>query len=355
MSRRKINPKIAKKAALFTLLGLLVVLLGVAIVRSYTNKKHITTQSIIKEDVIVNNVIVNGSSEDVNLGPKISIGNYLTYIKGLDELGIPLTELDNVDLYDGSNESNNYLRRLASVVGATYGVDIVIDGNDGVATGDDGTAVKNWPDGDVNGLAKAKYESYLNGDTGYYMGEEGRLTYNVNVPNTGLYFIKIKYFIPEGKGSNPQRSLLVNDETLFSELASLTFFRLYTDNYENVSQEDIDKGIFFRQDINGNDIKPSQKEVFAYRDEYIQDVTGYIYQPYYIYLKAGANTIAFDSIRDNLVITEIRVSSPLDYEMLSYEKYLEEVKQTSGVTETTVSGILDKYEVENPEIRVSSS
>ena len=51
-------------------------------------------------------------------------------------------------------------------------------------TGSD-EAIKNWPDGDVNGLAKAKYGSYLQGDTGYYMSEDGTLTYNVNVAKTG--------------------------------------------------------------------------------------------------------------------------------------------------------------------------
>ena len=355
MKKGKINAKLGKKIALFTLLGLLLVLLGYSIITSYTKKKHITTQSTIESDVIVNDVIVGGESINVNLGPKISIGNYLSYIKSLEELDIPTSELDNTDIYDGSSESTRYLQRLASAVAATKGTNIIISGNDGVVSADADDAIKNWPDGDVNGLAKAKYESYLNGDTGFYMGEEGTLTYNVNVTNSGLYFIKIKYFIPAGKGSNPQRALLINDETLFSELGSLTFYRLYTDNYDNVTEEDIENGIFFRQDINGNDIKPSQKEIFEYREEYIQDTTGYIYQPYYIYLNAGANTISFQSIRDNFVITEIQVVSPLDYEMPTYEKYIEEVKATHNVNENTVTGVMDKYEVENPDIRVSSS
>ena len=355
MTKSRINPKIVKKVALFTLLGLLVVLLGYSIITSYTRKKHITSQSIIKNDVVVKNVNVSGSSKDINLGPVISIGNYSTYLKQLEELGIPLIEVDNVDLFDGSNESNSYLQRLAALVGGTEGVSIVIDGNDGVASADATDAIKNWPDGDINGLAKAKYESYLNGDKGYYNGEEGSITYTVNIPVTGLYFIKFKYFIPEGKGSNPQRSLLINDEILFSDLGSLTFYRLYTDNYSNVSEEDINNGIYFRQDINGNDIKPSQKEVFEYREDYIQDVTGYIYQPYYIYLKEGENTISFESIRDNMVITEITVESPLSYKMPLYSEYIEEVKATKNVNENTVTGVLDKYEVENPEIRVSSS
>ena len=356
MAKRKINTKLAKKVVLFTLLFLLVGLLTYSIITSYTRKKHITSQSIIESDVVVNNVIVNGNPETINLGPKISIGNYSTYLKSLDELGIPATEIDQIDLYDGSNESNSYLQRLATLVGATKGVDIVVAGTDGVATGDDGTAINNWPDGAPNGLAKSKYESYLDGDKGYYMDEEGTLTYNVNIPTTGLYFIKINYFIPEGKGSNPQRSLLINDEVLFSDLGSLTFYRLYTDNYANVSEEDIDNGIYFRQDINGNDIKPSQKEVFEYRkDYYIQDVTGYIYQPYYIYLKAGDNKISFASIRDNMVITSLEIISPLEYKMPLYSEYLETAKAENNVNENTVTGVLDKYEVENPEIRVSSS
>ena len=351
MKKGKINAKITKKIALFTLLGLLVILLGYSIIKSYTNKKQITSQSIIENEVFVNDVIVNGNPKTVNLGPKISIGNYLTYIKSLDELGIPVGEMDTVDLYDGSNVSNNYLHRFAALVGATEGINIVIDGNDGVATGSD-DAIKNWPDGDINGLAKAKYDTYLQGATGYYMGEDGTLTYNVNVAKTGLYFLKIKYFIPEGKGSNPQRSLIINGKTLFSELASLSFYRLYTDD---VSQETLDSGLLFRQDINDNDIKPSQKEVYEYRETYIQDPTGYVYQPYYIYLTEGNNTIEFESIRDNLVITELDICSPLDYEMPLYADYLAKIKEEKNVNESTATGLLNKLEVEDPRIRVSSS
>ncbi len=351
MKKGKINAKITKKIALFTLLGLLVVVLGYSIIKSYTNKKQITSQSIIESDVVVNDVIVNGNPKSVNLGPKISIGNYLTYIKSLDELGIPKGEMDAIDLYDGSNVSNNYLHRFAALVGATEGINIAINGNDGVVTGSD-EAIKNWPDGDVNGLAKAKYGSYLQGDTGYYMSEDGTLTYNVNVAKTGLYFIKINYFIPEGKGSNPQRSLIINGQTLFSELASLSFYRLYTDD---VSQETLDKGLLFRQDINDNDIKPSQKEVFEYRETYVQDPTGYVYQPYYIYLKEGNNTIAFESIRDNLVITKLEICSPVDYEMLVYADYIAKIKQEKNVNENSATNVLEKLEVEDPRIRVSSS
>ena len=336
MKKGKVNAKIAKKVALFTLLGLLVVLLGYSIITSYTHKKHITTQSIIKSDVIVNDVVVQGNSYNVNIGPKIAIGNYLNYLKSLDELGIPLNAMDTIDLYDGSVASTNYLHRLAALVQVTAGTDVVVEGNTGVASG---------------ATDAAEYTT-IDGEHGMYIGEEGKLTYNVNVANAGLYYLKLRYYIPEGKGSNPQRALLVNDEPLFSELSSISFYRLYTDNDENVDEEDIKNGIYFRQDINGNDIKPSQKEIFKVREEFIQDATGYVYMPYYIYLKEGDNTITFESIRDNFVILKLEIISPVDYNMPTYAEYIEAAKANGAQNAT---GVLDKYEVENPKIRESSS
>lgn len=354
MKKRKVDAKVGKKVALFIFLGLIVVLLGYSIIRSYVKKGHITTNSVMINDVIVENV--GASKTTVNLGSEIPTGEYLKYIKSLEELGIAASEIDKVNLYDGSKDASNYLSRLAELVlNADQNV-AVVNGNDAVITGDvNSEAVKNWPDGDINGLAKSKYESYLDGDTGYYTSEEGSITYKVNVATTGLYYIKIKYFIPEGKGSNPQRALLINGEQLFSDLGSLTFYRLYTDNTDRLEEGSIENGIFFRQDINGNDIKPSQKEVYEYRETYIKDTTGYINEPYLIYLKAGENEITFQSIRDGMVITELAVCSPLTYTIPTYAEYLATMKAETGKDENSVTGVLDKYEVENPEIRTSSS
>ena len=77
-------------------------------------------------------------------------------------------------------------------------------------------------------------------------------------------------------------------------------------------------------DINGNDLKPSQAEVFLYhKDQYIQDNTGYVSKPYMILLQGGQdNVITFESVKEILLITELKVCSLEDYKMPTYEEYI---------------------------------
>ena len=338
MKKLNYNSKIAKKVVLYGILALLVFLLGYSIVTSFTDKNHITSNS-------------------TELSDEIPVGEYLNYIKSLDELYIKsdTDDIDSVDLYDGSTNSNRYLERLEALKGAGTSV-IEIDGNDAVITDDINTeAVKGWPV--QNTAAYEKYSQYLNGDTGYYTAENGTITYSTNeVAKTGLYYLRVSYFIPAGKGSNVQRSLLINGKTLFTDLASLTFYRLYTD-----AEAELDEGKYFIEDIYGNDIKPSQREIYEYRTTYIQDETGYVTAPYLIYLKgadggeAVTNTISFKGIRDCLVITKIEICPVNDYKMPAYKDYYETISAETGKTKDSVTGVLEKIEVEDPSVRVSSS
>lgn len=338
MKKSKINSKIAKKVVLYGLLALLVFFLGYSIVTSYTVKNHITTNS-------------------TELSDEIPVGEYLKYIKNLEELYIKhdTDDIDSVDLYDGSSNSNIYLQRLEGLKNTNTSI-IEIDGNDGVVVDDINTeAVQGWPV--PNTLDYEKYAQYLNGDTGYYTSENGTITYTTDqVEKTGLYYLRVSYFIPAGKGSNVQRSLLINGKTLFSDLASLTFYRLYTD-----AESERQEGKYFIEDIYGNDIKPSQAEVFEYRQTFIKDETGYVTEPYLIYLKgadggeAVTNTISFKGIRDCLVITKIEICPTSEYQMPTYQEYYDNLVSQTGKTKDSVTNVLEKIEVEDPTVRVSSS
>ena len=337
MKKLNYNSKIAKKVVLYGILALLVFLLGYSIVTSFTDKNHITTSS-------------------TELSDEIPVGEYLNYIKSLEELGISSEKFETTDIYDGSAASKIILERLEDLKGVGTST-ITINGTDGVMVDEKGNAVedaefgaiKNWPVADSD---KAKYDLYLKGDKGYYTTERGTLQYSTNeVQETGLYYLKISYFIPAGKGSNVQRSLFINGETLFTDLASLTFYRLYTD-----ADADRKEGKYFIEDIFGNDIKPSQKELYEYRTTYLKDETGYVTAPYLIYLKGGVeNTISFKGIRDGLVITKIEICPVSEYEMPTYAKYYDEISKATGKTKDSVKGVLQKIEVEDPETRVSSS
>jgi hypothetical protein len=76
------------------------------------------------------------------------------------------------------------------------------------------------------------------------------VTWKVEVPQAGLYNIRLDYMTVEGRGIDIERELLINGELPFTGASTLTLSRLWTDAGE------------VRKDNQGNDIRPSQKEVF---------------------------------------------------------------------------------------------
>ena len=311
MNKMTYNKKIMKKLVLVLIVLLLVAWLAYAIIVSYTDKGHITSFS-------------SASSTD------IPTGSYQDYIKLT--AGIEESKLDSFDIADvmGENADNQYANVYKDYSSARLDSEIVISGNEAIVEGDD--AELNWPSSDGY---KDKYDKYLNGDTGAYVGEEGKVSFVVKgIEKTGFYNLKISYFIPEGKGSVTQRKILVNDKVLFDELLTMSFSREYKD------------GGAIKEDINGNDLKPSQSEVFIYRqDEYIQDRTGYIAEPYMILLQGGQdNIITFESVKENMLITELSVCSVDAYNIPTYKEYLDMYKAEANKQMTTTE--YTRYEAE---------
>ena len=276
MNKINYNPKLMKKLVLGLICLLLVGWLTFSIVVSYTDKGHLTT---------------NSSASSV----EVPTGSYQDYIKMT--AGIDQSKLETFDIsyVMGENENNQYADIYKAYSSVKLDKEIVIDGNDALIEGDNSEL--NWPSSDGY---KDMYAKYLEGDTGAYTDESGKVSFVVKgIEKTGFYNVKISYFVPKGKGSVAQRKVLVNDKVLFDELLTLSFAREYEDSADS---KDADGN--FKMDINGNDLKPSQAEVFLYhKDKYIQDNTGYVSKPYMILLQGGQdNVITFESVKENLLI-----------------------------------------------------
>lgn len=146
----------------------------------------------------------------------------------------------------------------------------------------------------------------------------GFATWTVNVPAAGLYNVYVDYYPIKQGGANIERRVIINetiDDTSdvnhpvqFDNLNNVKFPRYWTDKSDII------------QDATGNDMKPSQVEIFeTQRRAYLRDESGYILNPYLIYFKAGDNTITLESIRESMAVVQIGVTS---YKTeLSYDEY----------------------------------
>ena len=141
--------------------------------------------------------------------------------------------------------------------------------------------------------------------------EESSVTWNVTVPEAGMYRIVFEYCPMESRGINAERAILINGEEPFRGADSQEFTRFWTDDPEDEE----------KYDNRGNQIRPRQIEVFQWAEKYACDNnSGYVQEPYCFYFEKGENTLTLVGISEPLALRAVRLEGVSD--MTSYEEYL---------------------------------
>ena len=125
---------------------------------------------------------------------------------------------------------------------------------------------------------------------GLFTPDESEITWKVEVPQAGLYNIRLDYLTTASRGIDIERELLINGELPFAGASTLCFSRLWTDASE------------VRKDNQGNDIRPSQQEVFAEQTAYCRDDMGYQTEPYAFHFDQGDNTLTLRAVNEPMIL-----------------------------------------------------
>ncbi len=151
--------------------------------------------------------------------------------------------------------------------------------------------------------AEVKVESNYEGKEGnsLYMPDVGKVTWHVNIPETGMYAVKITYYTPINKSNSIERMFYINDKVPFAEARYLAMTRTWT----NVYELDEEGNPYFLSDINGNHIRPESEEKPEWKEYTFIDSNGYYADPFEFYFEAGENTIALEGVREPVVIKDI--------------------------------------------------
>lgn len=201
-----------------------------------------------------------------------------------------------------------------------------------------------------------------------YTGTEGETVFNVNIPEPGMYSIRVVYTTDAALLQSEQddisseipttieRMIYIDDKLPFTEARYLYFPRVWEYEYETDDNGDLITAdmcvdgyegqiLTFPKDKNGNDTRPRRWEVVKWQKYYVRDWLGYEIDPLQFYFdKAGEHTLTFVSNREAMVISSIELYK-YEEEPL-YEDWLE-AEKASGVKEVT--GVTPvKVQIENP-------
>ncbi len=162
-----------------------------------------------------------------------------------------------------------------------------------------------------------------------YTGDLSEVSWKVDIPQTGMYNILVKYYTVPSRGVEVERAVYINGEIPFHGADDLSFSRIWTN-----------KGAV-RTDNRGNQIRPSQTEKYEWQTQYLKDYMGYIAQPYKFYLEAGENTITFKAVNEPVIISTIDfcvITEGKDYQQYVSEHSSDSVSSASSKASIKING-----------------
>ncbi len=153
-----------------------------------------------------------------------------------------------------------------------------------------------------------KLQQNAEGVNEVYTDDGGYTTWNVTVPEDGMYAVQVEYLTVPSRGVDVEREIHINGVMPFAGADTLRFSRLWVDGGE------------IRKDNQGNEIRPSQVEKYEYQTAWCRDDMGYEVEPYRFFFAKGENKLSFRAVNEPMIIRAIRLT-PVEAHQ-SYETYL---------------------------------
>ncbi|NLK99225.1 MAG: extracellular solute-binding protein [Clostridiales bacterium] len=213
-----------------------------------------------------------------------------------------------VNTYSIDSTIPNYKEYIAAYDETYPETEIVIAATDFVRYEEDGLEVEPELYKDYDGMAG---DSVLTADNSL-------IEYEIQVEESGFYYLSLLYFPVEGRSSDIQRSFFVDGKLPYNEMALIEFYRIWKTEIQDTFIDN--HGVTMRnweKDNQGNDIKPRSVEAPQWISSYCYDNNGYITSPLAIYLTKGNHTISMLSLREPMLIHEIslkNVEKIMDYD-----------------------------------------
>lgn len=189
----------------------------------------------------------------------------------------------NAEVVDASNRENaysNYVKKHADDPRPEQ--DITVYGKDFVKA-DNGAEVEiTTVDGKEN-VAK-------------WSNQDGSLTYEVDIPEDGVYNIEMSYEALAGRTTEIEFALLIDGVCPYTTASRIALSKRWVN----------ETGQKIEQDSRGNDMRPGQVEQVCWQVSPLKDVDGLFNEPLEFYITKGKHQITFKSSKAQFAIEYIR-------------------------------------------------
>lgn len=153
---------------------------------------------------------------------------------------------------------------------------------------------------EVNALSATQKDATVTAkDDGlYFSNETGAATWDVQIPADGWYAVAFTYSGVEGGSSDMELGLEIDGAYPYAEAERFVLPRVWINDGKT------------RQDSNGNQFAPEQKEDYVIQKKPLRDVNGFVSEDLNVYLTAGTHTITLNSFGEALMLYKIHLDVP---------------------------------------------
>lgn len=160
---------------------------------------------------------------------------------------------------------------------------------------------------------------------------EGSFTYEIDVPETGIYCAEASYCPIISNTSEITISLKIDGEVPYDTASRMTLNKIYHNKEE------------IKVDSLGNQVRPAQVQAEQWQTCWIGDSDGLFNEPLFFYLEKGKHEITLSSQKAYFALEYLRFAQP--EQVPSYEDYVSST-DASVTKENTPSGLV-RIEGEN--------
>lgn len=127
---------------------------------------------------------------------------------------------------------------------------------------------------------------------------EGSVSYQIDVPESGIYAMQVSYYAMESPSNQVELSLEIDGELPFESASRICLNKIFVNRTE------------IKTDSRGNQVRPSQIEQPDWQTKFVYDEDGLFNDPLIFSLEKGTHTLTFSGIKASLGIEYLRLCQP---------------------------------------------
>ena len=150
------------------------------------------------------------------------------------------------------------------------------------------------------------------GEVLFWPEASGQIDFTVDIPESGVYGMKIEYYALASSANNIEFSVAVDGEIPFDSAERIALAKKWVGAEDSFEHDDAGNRLGFRKDIHDNQIRPTLEEALAWQTAWFKDGDGLFAGPLGFYFEKGTHTVSLISEKAKFAIKTITLANPDD-------------------------------------------